>query len=141
MQSPVAKKARFELPDHGDLFTMGDQISKELGPREIYFHGRKTLRSQPAKVRIGSYKIKQVAMGALHTLALTVNGQILSFGCNDDYVLGRIITREEYLNDKITTNGGDNDDKNNGGIVVFDSSVARNELKLARKSEFIGNVS
>ncbi|XP_027199595.2 uncharacterized protein LOC113793731 [Dermatophagoides pteronyssinus] len=108
MQSPVAKKARFELPDHGDLFTMGDQISKELGPREIYFHGRKTLRSQPAKVRIGSYKIKQVAMGALHTLALTVNGQILSFGCNDDYVLGRFITREEYTNNLIT-NGGDDD--------------------------------
>lgn len=104
------KKAKFELQNFGNLFTMGDQISKELGPREIHFRGRKTLRSQPAKVRTGSFKIKQVAMGALHTLALTVDGQVLSFGCNDDYVLGRIITREEYLNDKITTNGGDNDD-------------------------------
>ncbi|OTF72897.1 regulator of chromosome condensation-like protein, partial [Euroglyphus maynei] len=96
------KKARFELPDFGDLFTMGDQLSKELGPREIHFRGRKTLRSQPAKVRIGAFKIKQVSMGALHTLALTVDGQVLSFGCNDDFVLGRLITREEYTNNLIT---------------------------------------
>lgn len=43
----------------------------------------------PATLVSHLQKIVQVAGGGLHSLALTENGQVLSFGVNDDHALGR----------------------------------------------------
>ncbi|KPM02131.1 regulator of chromosome condensation-like protein [Sarcoptes scabiei] len=102
VEETMPDKKRIKLEELGCLFTMGDQISKELGPRQIFFQGRKTLRNQPARVKLnGICRIVKVATGALHTLAIAEDGRVFSFGCNDDFALGRLLRIEEIHNGKI----------------------------------------
>lgn len=107
---PDKKKVRVILTG-GDLFTMGAQLSRELGPREKTFAGRRVTKMQPSRLKIGSKKIVNLAAGALHTLAITESGQVISFGCNDDFVLGRSITQGDNNNmENVSRDDSDNDD-------------------------------
>lgn len=116
---PDKKKARVIL-FAGDLFTMGAQLSRELGPRERAFKGRRVTKMQPSRLKIGSKKIINLAAGALHTLAITESGQVISFGCNDDFVLGRPITQGDNMDE---VSGADSDDE-------FIEDLAENEDDL-----------
>ncbi len=40
-------------------------------------------------------KLVRVICGSLHTLALTTNGEVYSWGCNDDFALGRKAENEK----------------------------------------------
>lgn len=39
--------------------------------------------------------IKQIACGAMHTILLTTDGKVLTFGCNDELALGRVTDSDE----------------------------------------------
>ena len=45
--------------------------------------------------KLAEHNIIQVAAGAMHTLALTREGNVFSWGCNDDGALGRPNPEEE----------------------------------------------
>jgi regulator of chromosome condensation len=45
--------------------------------------------------RTKQLKIVKIAVGGLHTLALTTRGEVYSWGCNDDGALGRKTLDEE----------------------------------------------
>ena len=43
-------------------------------------------------------KVKAVAAGGMHSLCLTTDGKVWSFGCNDEGALGRPINEDEEGN-------------------------------------------
>jgi regulator of chromosome condensation len=45
--------------------------------------------------------IHSIACGGLHTLALTTNGRVFSWGCNDSKVLGRQSNARESVPDLV----------------------------------------
>ena len=52
-------------------------------------------RAKPALVKAIEKGVKTVVAAGMHSLALTVDGVVLSFGCNDDGALGRAIDDDE----------------------------------------------
>lgn len=49
-------------------------------------------------IRVGIDKpIKQVACGPMHTVSLTEDGQVYTYGCNDEGALGRVTDGDEEL--------------------------------------------
>lgn len=93
-----AKKARIELPEPiGDLFTFGEPMAGELGPRMFTHNGRKARKTELGLVKLQS-KVRQVAVGAYHTVVLTQLGKVITFGVNDDLALGRHIGKASKSN-------------------------------------------
>lgn len=63
---------------------------------ELGFGKFEDSRKAPAKVPL-TEPIKQVACGAMHTITLTQDGRVYSYGCNDEGALGRITDGDETL--------------------------------------------
>lgn len=92
------KKTRFEVPDipqiGGNVYSLGDEIAGELGPRmKLTSNGVKIKANEPSIVTGIEEKVVQVVCGAMHTICLTINGNVITFGCNDDSALGRQTSR------------------------------------------------
>lgn len=86
----------------GRLFSMGKEFFNELGPRISTFDGQVLNQNEPGRVRIyGNTKILHVAAGFNHSVVITDQGQVLSFGHDHDYVLGRPTTNKEDYQDFI----------------------------------------
>lgn len=58
-------------------------------------------KNAPTKLPVDG-AIKQVACGPMHTITLTENGQVYSYGCNDEGALGRITDGDCDLESKPT---------------------------------------
>ena len=52
-------------------------------------------RSKPALVNGITGKVVSIAAGGMHTVCLTTEGAVWSFGCNDEGALGRPIEDDE----------------------------------------------
>ncbi len=93
------KKARFEVPIipqiGGNVYIFGEEIAGELGPRETNINGVKVKRNEPSIIKNIEEKVVQVVCVAMHTNCLTIDGNVLTFGCNDDSALGRQTTGVE----------------------------------------------
>ncbi|KAI2796975.1 Regulator of chromosome condensation [Blomia tropicalis] len=101
------KRARFEFIS-GNLYTLGDEIVGELGPRMKEYKGKKVKALEPSQVKLAT-KVKQVACGAYHTIVITEDGKVISFGCNDDASLGRITAHPEMKSNDEDENEDDDD--------------------------------
>jgi alpha-tubulin suppressor-like RCC1 family protein len=92
------------LTSDGDVYTWGSGQIGQLG------HGDFHRQSLPIKVANINEKIVQVACGKKHTVALTSDGKVYSWGSNESGQLGRTITVQNLkLNVKrsmINTSGG-----------------------------------
>jgi regulator of chromosome condensation len=78
--------------EKGTLFTFGQNETGQLGIENA------AKRKFPACVeKMRDMKVTQVAAGAMHTIALTEDNKVYSFGCNDDLSLGRETEEEEDL--------------------------------------------
>lgn len=86
---PVAKKPKIEQDQTCNLFMFGQDSCGEFGLKKIGFTRRK-----PTQVPLDS-RVRHVACGPMHTIALTTAGKIYSFGCNDEGALGRVTNDEE----------------------------------------------
>jgi len=73
----------------GQLYVFGSNPFGQLG---FECEQRKFPAVIPA---LGDIKVATVACGAIHTLVLTEEGKLYSFGCNDDGALGRQTEEEE----------------------------------------------
>jgi regulator of chromosome condensation len=87
-EAPAAKKRRiareYRLGPEGDVFCWGSNDFGMLG------HGEgEPERSRPARVDLGEARAVQVACGGMHTVALTADGAVLTWGVNDEGALGR----------------------------------------------------
>lgn len=122
-----AKKPRVEIPAPlGDLFTFGEPMAGELGPRVFTHNGCKAKKTELGLVKLPS-KVKQVALGAYHTVVLTEPGSVITFGVNDDFALGRLIKKAEK------SNGNHSSEKMeeslNGDEDSFDNSEDEDEYE------------
>lgn len=68
----------------GNLLSCGTGDVGQLGLGEMYME-----KSRPALVS-GVENIVNISAGGMHSLALTRNGEIYTFGCNDEGALGRV---------------------------------------------------
>ncbi|KDD73507.1 hypothetical protein H632_c2107p0, partial [Helicosporidium sp. ATCC 50920] len=68
----------------GQIFVFGDGDCGQLGLGEDV-----TEKLRPAPLSVGSNKVVQVVCGGMHTLALTQEGDVFSWGVNDEGALGR----------------------------------------------------
>ena len=57
-----------------------------------------TERTKPALVTGVEGKVMAVAAGGMHTVCVTTDGKVWSFGCNDEGALGRAIDEDEEGN-------------------------------------------
>ena len=81
----------------GDLYTWGDGFCGQLG------HGNKRPQLKPKQVETGGLDEECVAMiscGNRHSLCVTEDGQVFSFGLGHFGVLGRLFTPFEYDADR-----------------------------------------
>ncbi|KAI0982992.1 hypothetical protein GJ496_008435 [Pomphorhynchus laevis] len=69
----------------GELLAFGDGSTGQLGMGDEILR-----RKKPQLVSSLSSNIVQISAGGMHSLALDANGKVFSWGCNDDYALGRI---------------------------------------------------
>jgi E3 ubiquitin-protein ligase HERC2 len=99
----------------GDLFTFGDGFLGQLG------HGDKRPRVSPKQVKQGGLEdecVTTVSCGCRHTLAVTDEGEVFSFGFGHFGVLGRSFTPFEYDADTALENlGGGGDLEQDAGFV------------------------
>lgn len=83
------------VPTHGtltcDVFVNGSGECEQLGLGDDVLEKKK-----PAWIKTLK-EVTQISVGCLHTLALTANGKIFSWGCNDDGCLGRQGAENEPL--------------------------------------------
>eukprot|EP00939_MAST-03C_sp_MAST-3C-sp1_P000967 g967.t1 len=96
---PRSKKGIVRGDLCGDVYTWGSGDCDQLG------HGKKNdgeemVATKPTVVSMRSCKLASenicaVSCGGLHTAALTSNGGVLSWGCNDDETLGRVCDDHE----------------------------------------------
>ena len=77
----------------GSLLTLGTGDTGQLGLGEDI-----TERTKPSVVTGVSGKIIAVAAGGMHTICLTMDGVVWSFGCNDEGALGRNIEDDDEGN-------------------------------------------
>ncbi|RWS10789.1 Regulator of chromosome condensation-like protein [Dinothrombium tinctorium] len=68
----------------GQLMTFGEDSCGELGLSSIGITKNKPILIDSIKDPVAS-----VVAGAMHTVCLTTDGHIYTFGCNDEYALGR----------------------------------------------------
>ena len=81
----------------GDLYTWGDGFCGQLGL------GDKRPQLLPSQVTLGGLEdevVESVSCGARHTLAVTEDGEVFSFGLGHFGVLGRAYTPFEYDADR-----------------------------------------
>jgi len=72
-----------------NLYVFGEDSCGEFGLGKIG-----VVKNNPTQVPL-KFRIKQVACGPMHTVALTTDGHVYTFGCNDEGALGRITEEEE----------------------------------------------
>lgn len=85
------KRARthlLDIPDipsfSGKVMTFGDDVCGELGLKEIGVN-----KKRPVFVKDVDEPVVFIASGGMHNVCLTSNGQIYTWGCNDEGALGR----------------------------------------------------
>lgn len=87
----------------GDIYTWGDGFCGQLG------HGDKRPQLTPKQVTAGDLEdecILTVSCGARHTLCITEEGEVFSFGLGHFGVLGRSFTPYEYHSPQTLANMG-----------------------------------
>jgi len=90
-KKPKIVVERQKLPSgSGVCLTLGQGDTGQLGLGEDIME-----RSKPALVKSIPVKVASVEAGGMHTLALSVEGVVYSFGCNDEGALGRAIEDDE----------------------------------------------
>lgn len=78
------------------VLVCGQNICGQLGLSSTVIE-----RHKPQLLRITDEKIQSICAGAMHSCALTSNGHVYTWGCNDDGALGRVTQEidEEYRPD------------------------------------------
>ena len=74
----------------GTVLSLGTGDTGQLGLGEDI-----TERSKPALIAGVKGKVVAVAAGGMHTICITTDGVVWSFGCNDEGALGRQIEDDE----------------------------------------------
>ena len=74
----------------GSVLSLGTGDTGQLGLGEDI-----TERTKPALVAGVKGKVMAVAAGGMHTICVTTDGKVWSFGCNDEGALGRAIDEDE----------------------------------------------
>ena len=74
----------------GSVLSLGTGDTGQLGLGEDI-----TERTKPALVTGVEGKVMAVAAGGMHTICVTTDGKVWSFGCNDEGALGRAIDEDE----------------------------------------------
>lgn len=88
---PVVKKRRIKPTVERVQLMFGADSCGELGLGKIGI-----ARKIPTRVKIEK-PINQVACGPMHTVSLTHDGQVYTYGCNDEGALGRVTDGDEEL--------------------------------------------
>ncbi|KAL7677111.1 hypothetical protein ACOME3_003357 [Neoechinorhynchus agilis] len=73
-----------DLSGAGELLAVGDNGTGQLGLGSSIFQ-----RKNPQLIASLGSSVVQACAGGMHSLALDINGVVFSWGCNDDFALGR----------------------------------------------------
>ena len=102
--------SRFTVPSIpqicGQLYSFGEEIAGELGLRLKKVDDIKVKSNEPSivtdKEGLTLDNIVSVVCGAMHSCCLTSEGEVITFGCNDDSALGRdTLTGSDETDDSI----------------------------------------
>jgi len=122
----TSKKARIvverrHLTEAGSVLSLGQGDTGQLGLGENIME-----RSKPALVKAIDKPVVSVVAGGMHTLALTADGTVYSFGCNDEGALGRAIDEDEegFTPGPVKITGSDGKDSKIVQISAGDSHSA-----------------
>ncbi|XP_042194775.1 regulator of chromosome condensation isoform X2 [Callorhinchus milii] len=92
-QPEESKRVKISHSSHknipGIVLTLGQGDVGQLGLGENVL-----VRKKPAFVKLLPEKITQAEAGGMHTVCLSVTGNVYTFGCNDDGALGRETSEE-----------------------------------------------
>ncbi|KAL7067686.1 regulator of chromosome condensation family protein [Cryptosporidium serpentis] len=109
-KTPLINKNKHKIPS-ASIWSWGSSECDQLGVEEKYLNDELCATS-PIQVLSGlkNYRVIDISAGALHNIALTNEGLLLSWGCNDDGALGRISRRRQM---ELSKENSDNDEKEN----------------------------
>lgn len=79
----------FSLVIPGQVLAVGDNGMAQLGLKSAISE-----RQNPQPVPLPE-RVLQIATGPLHSVCLTENNQIYTFGCNDEHALGRTVNEDD----------------------------------------------
>lgn len=122
----------------GDLYTWGDGFCGQLG------HGNKRPQLKPKQVETGGLDEECVAMiscGNRHTLCVTEDGQIFSFGLGHFGVLGRPFTPFEYDADRAMDMFDGRDGQDFAELPVAVMPLERPEFNVQAQLDLINSIS
>ncbi|KAG8179750.1 hypothetical protein JTE90_025082 [Oedothorax gibbosus] len=74
----------------GKVFVMGENDVGQLGIEGVERKKRPAMLDLP-------YEFVDIAAGGMHSVCLTENGEVITFGCNDEGALGRITAEDDSL--------------------------------------------
>jgi len=106
-EESVSEKLIRKLPDltisekSGEVLTIGQGDVGQLGLGDEILE-----RKRPQYIKeVDGIKFTEITCGGMHSVAVTDDGQVYTWGCNDDGALGRLTSGddgEEYLPRKVT---------------------------------------
>eukprot|EP01135_Chromosphaera_perkinsii_P012210 Nk52_evm29s2612 gene=Nk52_evmTU29s2612 len=134
--SKVAKKEKIEITHSshkkkaGYVWTCGEGDTGQLGNGEDV-----TTQKRPKPVeKIKSKKFMQVSCGGMHTLALSNEGKLYSWGVNDEFALGRLVGDESSSDPSIGPEAEPQIISKNVGNVKFVQVVCGDSHTMALSS-------
>ncbi|EEA07771.1 regulator of chromosome condensation family protein [Cryptosporidium muris RN66] len=109
-KTPLINKNKYKIPS-ASIWSWGSSECDQLGVEEKYLNDELCTTS-PIQVLSGlkNHRVIDVSVGALHSIALTNEGLLLSWGCNDDGALGRVSKRRQV---ELSKENSDNDEEEN----------------------------
>ncbi|KAI1324746.1 RCC1/BLIP-II [Xylariaceae sp. FL0255] len=117
-----------------DIFVFGEGSSGELGLGSKKYNGKKTLDVKRPRINhnLDAEKVKVVDMacGGMHSIVLTHDNRVLTWGVNDDKALGRDTTWEGGVRD-VDDEDSDDDEDDDSGVNPLESTptqIADGEL-------------
>jgi alpha-tubulin suppressor-like RCC1 family protein len=129
----------------GDVYTWGDGFCGQLG------HGNKRPQLSPKQITVGDIQdeiVSSISCGCRHTLAVTEDGEVYSWGLGHFGVLGRSYTPFEYdaqaAVGQIITNDDDDENDINHVIVIAPTEQQRQQqeqAEVAAQIDLIANLS
>jgi|AntRauTorckE5430_2_1112549.scaffolds.fasta_scaffold09119_2 E3 ubiquitin-protein ligase HERC2 len=121
----------------GELFCWGDGFCGQLGLAE------KSPKLKPQLVEKGGLEdecVLSVSCGARHTLAVTEDGEVFSFGLGHFGVLGRSYTPYEYCNNSVLAGLGVDDDDAQVEVVQRSAVLMDMDEDMRRRLDLLANL-
>jgi alpha-tubulin suppressor-like RCC1 family protein len=127
-------------PSPGIVVSMGQDDCAQLGISTGNDEEEKLTVYPPTVVRNVTESMVAVAAGGLHSLALQKDGQVYTWGCNDDGALGRVTDNDLQESTAIVIDSSSMDPEDQGNVVGIEAGDSHSIYKTINGNVYMSGM-